>query len=229
MKHSFRDGSDLGKVEGNPFYEEIRAISKAGGLDFIINSVLDHNDSLYDVVCGDPVEAHIKGMEICKRIISKRFEKQSDVTIITIFPYSEGQQIMKPLAPASMVTKEGGWIILFADVTIPLPDIFIEACETFRKEAGPDFRTEIFSRFDRNQRIAKNTVPEVKMALAQALLGQAQFKIIIVSEDIPRETIERLGFYYAKDPGSAFEIVDKACAQPEVHVIPAGGVILPVL
>ncbi|MBN2124154.1 MAG: DUF2088 domain-containing protein, partial [Deltaproteobacteria bacterium] len=73
LKTSFRGGSDLGELEGNPFYDDVCRLAKAGGLHFIVNSVLDHNDRLYEVVAGDPVAAHGAGIGLCRRIISRGF------------------------------------------------------------------------------------------------------------------------------------------------------------
>ena len=91
LKHSFRNGSGLGLMDGNPFYDEVIRITKAARLDFIINSVLDHNDRLYNLVCGEPVAAHKTGVAICRRIISKQFHKQADLTII-----SKGSAVSTP-------------------------------------------------------------------------------------------------------------------------------------
>ena len=229
LKHSFRNGSELGQINGNPFHEEVCSLAKAGGLDFIINSVLDHNDKLYDVVCGDPIEAHLAGVKICQTIISKRFERQADVTIITAFPYSEGPQIMKPFAPASMVTKNGDFIILCADLTSPLPPIFIKAIEDFRKKYSPHLQQAVFNHFDRNERILEEASPELNMAMAQLLMALDQFRVILVTEDIDKDTVDRLGLIYAKDIEDAFMIVEPYYPTPDVHVIPAGGVIIPTM
>ncbi|MBN1847138.1 MAG: nickel-dependent lactate racemase [Deltaproteobacteria bacterium] len=229
LRHAFRDGSDLGRINGNPFYEEVRALAKAGGLDFIINSVLDHNDRLYDLVCGDPMKAHMDGIRTCRKIITKDFKKQSDVTIITAFPYSEGPQIMKPLAPASMMTKEGGFMILCADLSSPIPPIFVKAIEDFRRRYHPYLHRAVFDLFDKNRRISEEAPPELNMAMAQLLMAQDRFRVILVTEDMDKETVERLGFAYAKRIEDAFSIAEAVYAQPEVHVIPAGGVIIPVM
>jgi len=50
-----------------------------------------------------------------------------------------------------------------------------------------------------------------------------------VSKDVPRETTERLGFLFAEDLERACVISESFYPNPEVHVIPSGGVILPVL
>ena len=229
LKYSFRDGSGLGRLQGNPFYEEVCTLARASGLNFIINSVLDHNDRLYDLVCGDPVEAHLAGINLSKGIISQKFQKRADLTVISAFPYTEGPQIMKPLAPASEITKEGGVIILVAHSTAPLPDAYVESCERFHLKYAGNLKEGVLGLFRNNRRIIEEGAPELNMSLAQALLAQHQFKIILVSEEIPRGTVEQLGFLFAGDLNNAFAMSGTFFPNPEVHIIPSGGVILPVL
>jgi nickel-dependent lactate racemase len=75
LRYAFRKVT-LGNLINNPFYDEIISLAHAGKLDFIINSVIDHNDNLHQVVAGDPVSAHKKGADICKKIISKPLRKR---------------------------------------------------------------------------------------------------------------------------------------------------------
>jgi nickel-dependent lactate racemase len=229
LKYSFRGNSKLGILGGNPFYEEVSAIAKGAGLNFILNSVLDHNDHLYDLVGGDPVEAHQKGSDICKEIVSRTFQKKADLTVTSAFPYTEGLQIMKPLAPTSMITKEGGCIILLAHCTSPLPEDYLKACERIRQEYNSNLRESILRLFDKNERLLEGSSPEYNMSMTQALLGQDSFNVILVTEDIPRDNVERLGFHYAQDLDQAFSMSASINSAPEVHIIPSGGVILPTL
>lgn len=229
LRYAFRDESELGKIQGNPFYEEISTLAKAGGLDFIINSVLDHNDQLYDLVCGDPIEAHRVGIERCRGIISQRFQKKADLTIISAFPYTEGTQLMKPFAPATLITKKGGGIILVARCTVPLPDIYVDTCEQFRLRYKHRLRDGVFDFLNNNRRIMENGAPELNMSLAQALLAQDAFTVIFVSEEIPKEIITRLGFLFAKELDEALKMAAALFPRPDVHVVPSGGVILPVM
>ena len=229
LKYSFRGDSRLGILGGNPFYKEVSAIAKEAGLNFILNSVLDHNDHLYDLVSGDPVKAHQKGSDICKEIISRAFQKKADLTVTSAFPYTEGLQIMKPLAPTSMITKKGGCIILLAHCTSPLPEDYLKACERIRQEYGSNLRESILGLFDKNERLLEGSSPEYNMSMTQALLGQDRFKVILVTKDIPRDNVEKLGFLHAQDLDQAFSMSAAFNSTPEVHIIPSGGVILPTL
>lgn len=230
LAYSFRAGSELGRIDANPFHEEICTMARLGNLNFIINSVLDHNDHLYDVVCGDPIEAHRAGVHICRDIISRKFEKKADVTVISAFPYMEGPQIMKPLAPASMITKTGGCIILCADVKGKLPDQLVGGFEAFHRKYGGNLRKGVIENFEKRRLIFEDRPIEFNMAGGQALLAQHEFNIILVSEDIPKTAAEKIGFRFAEDLDRAFKMASGMLPpKPEVHIIPSGGVILPVI
>lgn len=234
LKYSFRVGSELGQTNRNPFYDEVCRLANAGGLDFIINSVLDHNDLLYDVVCGDPVKTHMAGIDICREIISRPFQQKADITVISAFPYSEGPQIMKPLAPASMITRKGGVIILAAHMKSPLPELVITGCEGFRSRHEGRIKDCLFESFDQNKRIIEESAPELNMCMSQALLALNDYRVIIFSKDIENKEADRLGFIPAEDMDQACAIADGLASNdlvsnPDVHVVPAGGVILPIL
>ena len=230
LKYTFHEGTGLGKTKGNIFYEQVCAIARSANLDYIINSILDQKDQVYDLVSGDPVRAHLAGIEKSRGIICQKIPKKSDLTIITSFPYAEGPQIVKPLAPAAMVTKEGGCIILAADCEGNLPDAFIESFERFHSRYGDNLLGGVLDHFENNRLIMEEGAIDFNMALAMTLAIQHRFKIILVSKDITREVGEKMGFIYAEDLQEAFDLSATICPpNPEVNIIPSGGVILPVV
>jgi lactate racemase len=229
FQYTFDEGTGLGRIAGNLFYEQVTAMAQAAGLDFIVNTVLDPKDEAYDLVCGHPVEAHLAGIENSRGIISREFAGKADVTLITSFPYSEGPQIVKPLAPAAMVTREGGCIILCADLVGGFPDAFVESFSRFHNHHGHDLLQGVLDHFRQNRLIMEGGAIDFNMALAMTLAAQHRFRTILVSEDIPKDQGERMGFAYAEDLDEAFERAGSFCpARPDVHIVPSGGVILPV-
>jgi nickel-dependent lactate racemase len=225
--YTFQSGCGLGKLDGNPFYEEVCALARSVPLHFVVNGVLDQKDVLADLVAGDPIEAHRAGARICRALTTWRFPKRADLTVITSFPYTEGPQIVKPLVPASLVTKPGGCIILAADCSGNLPEPFIASFEKFRSRYGRDLFGGVLAHFSERRLIMEGGAVDYNMALAFALAAQHQFKIILVSRDIPRTTAERMGYIFAEDLEQAIAISARYYPIPEVHVIPSGGVILP--
>lgn len=229
FRYTFEQGAELGRIHGNFFYEQVTSIARQAGLDFIANTVLDQRDEAYDVVCGDPVEAHLSGIEISRGILSQEFRGKADLTLITSFPYSEGPQIVKPLSPASMTTREGGCIILCADLEGGFPEPFVASFERFHREHGDDLLKGVLDHFQQNLLIMEGGAIDFNMALAMTLAVQHRFRTILVSDDIPRDQGEKMGFAYAQDLTQAFELAETFCPGPSVHIIPSGGVILPAL
>jgi hypothetical protein len=67
------------------------------------------------------------------------------------------------------------------------------------------------------------------MSLGQALLAQHDFRVIVLSDQMPRSTVQRLGFSPAETIEQAMIMAHKDFPTARVHVVPSGGVILPVL
>lgn len=229
MQYCFHEGTGIGRLEGNLFYEQVCHVARSAKLDFVINSVLDQMDRVHDMVSGDPMKAHLKGIELSKKIISLPFDRQSDLTLITSFPYSEGPQIVKPLIPAAMVTKKRGCIILAADCKGNLPDAFVESFKRFHEKYGENLKGGVLEHYARRRLIMEEGAVDFNMALGLTLAIQHSFQIILVSRDISREKAEKMGFLYGDSLEDAFDMGSKIHPGPDVHIIPAGGVILPIL
>ena len=228
LKYSFR-GVVLGCLENNCFYDEISSMAETGSLDFIINSVLDHNDNLFQIVAGNPREAHRTGADICRKIITKNFKQRSDVTVISAFPYTQAAQLMKPLEPASIITKESGVIILCGKCTTRFAPEYLDTCKIFREKYKGQLKETLFKFFDNNQRIIKEGAPELNMSLAQVILAIDSYKVIIFSKEVPPKDAEKLGFIHAETIEDAIGMSKQFVKSPSVNIVPSGGVIIPYL
>ena len=100
----------------------------------------------------------------------------------------------------------------------------------FHSKHSNDLSGGVFEYFKNRRLIMEGGAIDFNMALGLTLALQHRFKIILVSKNIPRVSGEKMGFLYADDLKHAFELSETICPlHPEVHVIPSGGVILPVI
>jgi nickel-dependent lactate racemase len=159
-------GVFVGNVESNPFLNEIHEAGRLAKLDFIVNAVFDANEDVKAVVAGHFVEAHRAGVEICREELGVHFDQPADVTLISAFPYTEGPQVLKPLATSNVVTKKGGVVILYASVSrVVNSRALLEAFDTAFTMAGGDPRRLVTDHIRDNKPI----IPGIPMDFNSAL------------------------------------------------------------
>ena len=222
--------SQPGRLKGNPFYEEIRRVAEMGRLDFIINCLYDFRERPAGVIAGGTQKAHTEGSRRARELSSFIFSQRSEVTITTSFPYDEGSQIFKPLVPASFVTKSGGVICLVADCKDEIPEELVGAFETFILRHGRGRLAEaVRDRFLEGRLILEGAALDMNMALGVTLSLLSSFRMILISEDIPREKVKRMGLEYAPSLKGALDALHREIKEASLNVIAAGGTTLPVL
>jgi nickel-dependent lactate racemase len=70
----------------NPFREEIEQIGRRVGLKFIVNTIVNPEGEIYDVVAGNPIIAHKEGIIRAKKIFIKPIKKCADIVIVSTYP-----------------------------------------------------------------------------------------------------------------------------------------------
>lgn len=226
---TFDPGTRLGAVAGNRFHDEVCQVARDAGLSFIVNSVMDPEDQACGVVAGDPAEAHAAGVAKCREAMGLCFPEKADVTVTASFPYSEGPQVVKPLIPASLVTRKGGVIVWAVDCPDGLPEPFVAALENFRSEHDGRLKEGVLAAFRDQRLILPGGAIDFNMAIGLLLALLADFTFVMVSTDIGPEQAGRMGARHARTLEDALTLAGKIVPRPSVHVIPAGGVILPEL
>lgn len=101
----------LGNIN-NSAHREINEVAKIVGLKFIINTVLNGNNEIVEVVAGNVEETQRRGIKIAEDILKVPIPT-SDAVVISSYP--EGLnlwQALKALYTADFIVKEGGFIIL---------------------------------------------------------------------------------------------------------------------
>ena len=107
-----------GVLEGNPFHEAGLAIMKQAGADFIVNVTLDTSKRLTGVFAGDPVEAHLAGVEFLSRHCVRTLDAPLDFVVTT----NAGApldcnlyQTSKGISGVAGATREGGVILVASE------------------------------------------------------------------------------------------------------------------
>jgi len=107
--------SRAGILQGNPIHEDIVEQARIAGLNFIVNVLLNESYQITHVVAGDPVKAHEKGCQIERGLAGFEVDHKVDITVTS----NSGApldldlyQTCKGIDSASMITREGGIIIM---------------------------------------------------------------------------------------------------------------------
>jgi len=150
------------------------------------------------------------------------------VTIVSTFPLDEGPQIIKPLGPATMVTKPGGTVILVASIKEGrVPDVLLKAFDTAAKIAKGDSKSLVLKYLREGNLIVPNAPMDFNCALDLTLLYLSRVGVILVSPDSDSDQARRLGFNLATSVDEAGREVSKHLPNATVNILPAGGLIVP--
>lgn len=107
----------IGKIEGNPMAEEIKNAGELAGLNFIINTILDRNGEVVDIVCGHPIKAFEIGVKLSTELYTCEYWGKADIIIITPGGYPKDSTLYlaaRALKTSELMLKEKGVIILIA-------------------------------------------------------------------------------------------------------------------
>jgi nickel-dependent lactate racemase len=225
------EGVSYGNLSGNPFHEEISEVGRMTSLHFIVNAVYDVHENVRAIVAGHFEEAFRVGAGLCADELTVSFDRPADVTIVSTFPYDDGPQITKPLGAAAHVTREDGVVILYADRILGgrVPTIMLESFGRALSLAQGDLRGLVFDYARRGELIAPEAPMDFNMAIDATLLHLSRVKVILVSEDADAEQAARLGFGFAGSLEEAVARVAEEMRSATVNVIPAGGLVLPLV
>ncbi len=224
-------GTWLGNLTDNPFHEEVYQAARMARLDFIVNAVYNSNEDVKAIVAGDFEEAYRFGAELCTKELGVGFEEAADVTIASVFPYCDGPQTMKPLNPSTMVTKKGGTVILYVDELLGgcYPASMLQAFGKALTLAQGDPKGLVFDYLSRGELIAPEAAMDVNSAINTTLLFLSRVNVLLVSKDADTEQAAKLGFDHAVSLDEAIARVSKGLPEATVNVLPAGGLVFPLL
>ncbi len=222
-----RPGCYIGNLESNPFYHEVCRVAETAQLTFIVNCVYNSREVVVDVVVGHFQKAYLAGIERSKENYAFRLDEPADVTITSAYPYLEGPQLIKPVVPASLLaTRPGGSVIIVATCRDAMPEPLLAALDTVYSRHPEHTGRLAVDTFKSSQLFVEGAI-DFNCAIFYALVCAARNSITMVSRDLEKRSITRLGFRYASSLEEAIEQESKIRPRATVNIFPIGGVVLP--
>ncbi|MEJ2725380.1 MAG: nickel-dependent lactate racemase [Deltaproteobacteria bacterium] len=225
------DGVQLGNLRSNPFHDEVSEAARLAKLDFIVNAVYDSKERVKAIVAGHFEKAYSAGAEMCLHECGVKFNDGADVTLASTFPYTEGPQLMKPLGPATAVTKKGGTVILYASAIRGgrLPEPLLESFDKAFSLCGKDCKQLVLDSLRHKTVIVPDAPMDFNCALDHTLLLMSRINVVLVAKDADEGQAARLGFSFADSLDEAIAKVSKDIPDATVNILPSGGLIIPVV
>jgi nickel-dependent lactate racemase len=114
-----------GVVEGNPIWEEMRAVALRTHPTFLLNVSLNVNREITGIFAGDMLSAYAKGCAFVKKNAMRAVDEPYDIVITTNSGYPLDQnlyQSVKGMSAANQIVRQGGSIIIAAACEDGLPN-----------------------------------------------------------------------------------------------------------
>lgn len=212
-----------GILMGNPIHEDMMEFMRNTKLDFIINVTINKEKKVTGIFAGDPVEAHLRGIEFLDRHVKVPVKGEADIVITTNGGYPldrDVYQAVKGMDTAASIVKESGVIIIASECKDGLG-----GHEEFLKLVkGAEDVDEILERIKENEPIYDQWQAQI---LARIL---KKSKVILVSDFISEKVARDLLLQRAKNIEEALELAYTILGKRDVKtiIIPEGPYVIPV-
>ncbi len=213
----------VGRLKNNEFYAGIREATEMVEFDYLFNCVLNYREEVVDLVCGKPIPAFERAVEITIENCGFDIDEKADITILSCFPYDVIPQIFKPLRAASLATRKGGLMILTAKNLGPLPEGLMSILQS---AAGQDNDKLMAAMLE--GKLTSYGAPLNLNFYVPILRALKAFRCVVVTTEIPTETIEGMGLVHFDDLQTAIDHYAQTMPEATAHIFPAGGMTIPI-
>jgi nickel-dependent lactate racemase len=118
-----------GLLAGNPVHEDLVEIALAARPSFCVNSVLNTNDEITHVFCGNPIAAHLAGCPTVAGLFGVIPRRAAKVVVASCggWPYDISfMQVIKTIVSAESAVVDGGVLVVFGSCERGLEPGFLE-------------------------------------------------------------------------------------------------------
>ena len=213
----------VGRLKNNEFYAGIREATEMVEFDYLFNCVLNYREEVVDLVCGKPIPAFERAVEITIENCGFDIDEKADITILSCFPYYVIPQIFKPLRAASLATRKGGLMILTAKNLGTLPEGLMSILQS---AAGQDNDKLMAAMLE--GKLTSYGAPLNLNFYVPILRALKAFRCVVVTTEIPTETIEGMGLVHFDDLQTAIDHYAQTMPEATAHIFPTGGMTIPI-
>jgi|WetSurMetagenome_2_1015567.scaffolds.fasta_scaffold00020_56 lactate racemase len=110
--------SGLGKLHGNPVYEDQIEGAEMLRPSFLLNVVLNEKEEFVGVFAGDYITAHLEACKFVETVYSPVLDKVADIVIASAGGYPKDinlYQLQKTMDNAWLAVREGGVVIILGE------------------------------------------------------------------------------------------------------------------
>jgi len=108
--NNMREGSGVGKVEGNVFRDDLDEAARLAGLHFKIDQVINNHRQPVALFAGDLIQAHRAGAKVAAQVYATKPAKNVDIVVANAYP--DEPQMGRACWFVPMSLKEGGDVVL---------------------------------------------------------------------------------------------------------------------
>jgi nickel-dependent lactate racemase len=216
-------GGVVGNTSSNTFHDETARVGRAAGIDLSINCVLNSNEQPIEIIAGDVLEAHKRAIDSFKSAYGVPMQTDADLTITSSYPYDVFPQILKPIGPAFLGTKRGGYVVLVADTPAGIPEFMLDLLDSVRQRDP----LQMLAEFAKGDLVIPGGSMDMNIAFPSLVMTMERLNITMVSDHVTPEEAKKLGFCHAPTVQEALDALPAEAKGGKAAIIPYGGVSLP--
>jgi len=190
---------------------EMEEVAQAVGLEFIVNTTLNRQGEVADVVAGHFIEAHRAGVERSKKVYGVPVPESVDLCISSATPVDfDLFQAAKGISAAEMVTLGGGEIVL------------VSGCVEGISPAHPEL-ADYMGRMSTAElwKLAESGLPPDPLTCAGAILINTvrdKMAITVATEGLTQDACSSLGLGHVLPEHLSRYIQERISAKPDLRV-----------
>ncbi|MDR2007024.1 MAG: nickel-dependent lactate racemase [Acidaminococcales bacterium] len=213
-----RPGAAIGRLEGNPVYEDQMEAAKKCPPAFLLNVVLNENKEFLGVFAGNYITAHRKACQMVDQAYGVEIPAPADLVIATCGGYPKDinvYQLQKTMDNAHCAVRDGGAVIIFGECA---------------EGSGSETYEKLMERCPTPEAVEEDIRRDFQIGAHKAfsvtrLMKKAAFILI---SGLPPELARKLLFTPAASFGQAMDIAKSIVGEhPSIYLMPQGSLTVP--